>query len=99
MKVGQLPLKASGFWLAESGMNNKGTTPLRPTSKEPAIEPIHGDQYESIFLSNYGKIGRSRWQFSVSQDLSGSLRENWHCGSHQVGIQDLIMSLVKCLVK
>ena len=74
MKVGQLPLKASGFWLAESGMNNKGTTPLRPTSKEPAIEPIHGDQYESIFFCRilYGKkVCRSRWQFSVSQDFSG----------------------------
>ena len=80
MKVGQLPLKASGFWLAESGMNNKGTTPLRPTSQEPAIEPIHGDQYESIFFVEFYMekkfvvaAGSFQCHKTFLEDLTGNL--------------------------
>lgn len=41
---------AESFNLEVSGNTRRGTMPLRPTSMDPAIEPIHGYHDESIYV-------------------------------------------------
>lgn len=42
-----------------SEKTSNGTIPLRPTSMEPATEPIHGCQAESIFVRLYLPVNQS----------------------------------------